>query len=98
MCAFFKTDTLKSCAIDQNAGSKKSATLQIARRVKKGIGDFPKTEKGNSLIVGYPQIGLSPFLFSHVSGHVLRLPENKSTELWEDCQILNKGHCVEMRK
>ncbi|BAM61614.1 hypothetical protein GGS_1492 [Streptococcus dysgalactiae subsp. equisimilis RE378] len=48
--------------------------------------------------MGYPQIGLSPFLFSHVSGHVLRLPENKSTELWEDCQILNKGHCVEMRK
>ncbi len=26
LCAFFKTDTLKSCSIDQNAGSEKSAT------------------------------------------------------------------------
>lgn len=64
---------------------------------KKGIGDFPKTEKGNSLIVGYPQIGLSPFLFPHVSGHVLRLPENKPTGLWESCQALSKGDNIEMR-
>lgn len=97
LCAFFKTDTLKSCAIDQNAGSEKSATLQSARRAKKGIGAFPKTEKGNSLIVGFPQIGLSPFLFSHVSGHMLRLPENESTGLWENCQASSKGDDIEMR-
>ncbi len=43
LSAFFKNDTFKSCAIDQNAGSEKSATLQSARRAQKGIGDFPKT-------------------------------------------------------
>ncbi len=57
---------------------------------KKGIGDFPKTEKGKSLIVGYPQLGLSPFLFTHVWPHVLRLPENKPTGLWENCQVPSK--------
>lgn len=89
MC-IFKTDTLKSRAIDQNAGLEKSATLQSARRAKKGIGDFPKTEKGKSLIVGYPQIGLSPFLFPHVAIHMLILPENKPTGLWENCQVPSK--------
>lgn len=52
--AFFKNDTFKSCAIDQNAGSEKSVTLQSARRAKKGIGDFPKTEKRQKSNCGIP--------------------------------------------
>ncbi len=81
---------LKAVPLIKMQDRKKVQHYKVHVVQKRGLGISPKLKKGKSLIVGYPQIGLSPFLFTHVWPHVLRLPENKPTGFWENCQVPSK--------